>query len=136
MQSAFLVEMGKRLARIRKDSGLNQIPFAEALDISQSAYTTYERGQREMPARLLRSLHDKFNVNPTWMITGDGSPYNAEQSDLQRAVVCCVDRFLLRDGSHVSDEKRTRLIQYLIDFAEQHGEFTEEIAEKYLRSAV
>jgi transcriptional regulator with XRE-family HTH domain len=128
--------MGKRLARIRKDSGLNQVPFAEALEISQSAYTTYERGQREMPARLLRILHDKFNVNPAWMITGEGQTYNPEQSDLHLAIVASVDRFLLREGSEVSDDKRKRLIQFLVDFAEQHGEFTEEIAEKYLRSAI
>lgn len=136
MQDGFMEAMGQRLGKIRKDSGLKQVPFAEALEVSQSAYNTYERGNREMPAKLLRLLHLKFNVNPAWMLTGEGSPYNRDKVDLYHHVTGAVDAFIARENCQVEPEKRLKLIRFLIDYAEQHGEFTEEIAEKYLRSAI
>jgi len=29
---------------------------------------------REIPVRVLRAFYTKFNVNPVWMMTGEGSP--------------------------------------------------------------
>ncbi|WP_018095606.1 helix-turn-helix domain-containing protein [Sinorhizobium meliloti] len=136
MQDGFMDAMGQRLGKIRKDSGLKQVPFAEALEVSQSAYNTYERGNREMPAKLLRLLHVKFNVNPVWMLTGEGSPYNRDVVDLYHQVSSVVDSFITSENCQVEPDKRLKLIRFLIDYAEQHGEFTEEIAEKYLRSAL
>lgn len=136
MQDGFMEAMGRRLGKIRKDSGLKQVPFAKALEVSQSAYNTYERGNREMPAKLLRLLHVKFNVNPAWMLTGEGSPYNRDKVDLYHHVTVSVDAFIARENYQVEPDKRLKLIRFLIDYAEQHGEFTEEIAEKYLRSAI
>ncbi len=136
MQDGFMEAMGQRLVKIRMDSGLKQVPFAEALEVSQSAYNTYERGNREMPAKLLRLLHLKFNVNPAWMLTGEGSPYNRDKVDLYHQVTGAVNAFIARENCQVEPDKRLKLIRFLIDYAEQHGEFTEEIAEKYLRSAI
>ncbi len=135
-QDTLLIQMGKRLAMIRENSGLKQIPFAEALEVSQGGYNTYERGQREIPVRVLRALYTKFNVNPVWMMTGEGSPYNRDTVDLYHDVTNQVDAFIVRENCQVEPDKRLKLIRFLIDYAEQHGEFTEEIAEKYLRSAI
>lgn len=136
MQDRFIEAMGQRLGKVRKDSGLKQVPFAEALEVSQSAYNTYERGNREIPAKLLRLLHVKFNVNPVWMLTGEGNPYNRDTVDLYHDVTGQVDAFIQREKCEVDPDKRLKLIRFLIDYAEQHGEFSEEIAEKYLRSAI
>jgi transcriptional regulator with XRE-family HTH domain len=135
-QDTLLIQMGKRLAMIRENSGLKQIPFAEALDVSQGGYNTYERGQREIPVRVLRALHVKFNVNPVWMMTGEGSPFNRDAVDLYHEVTTTVDTYIRRENCLVEPEKRLKLIRFLIDYADHHGEFTEEIAEKYLRSAL
>ncbi|WP_236771308.1 helix-turn-helix domain-containing protein [Agrobacterium tumefaciens] len=135
-QDALLIQMGKRLAMIRENLGLKQIPFAEALDVSQGGYNTYERGQREIPVRVLRALHVKFNVNPVWMMTGQGSPYNQDTVDLYHEVTTTVDAYLAREQCLIDPDKRLKLTRFLIDYAEQHGEFTQEIAEKYLRSAL
>ena len=131
-----LQQMGKRLATIRENSGLKQIPFAEALEVSQGGYNAYERGQREIPVRVLRALYAKFNVNPVWMLTGEGNPYNRDTVDLYHEVTGQVDAFIQREKCEVDPDKRLKLIRFLIDYAEQHGEFSGEIAEKYLRSAI
>jgi hypothetical protein len=70
------------------------------------------------------------------MLTGEGSPYNRDKVDLYHHVTVSVDAFIARENCQVEPEKRLKLIRFLIDYAEQHGEFTEEIAEKYLRSAI
>lgn len=136
MQNGFMEDMGERLGKIRKDSGLNQVPFAEELEVSQSAYNTYERGNREIPMKLLRLLYIKFNVNPTWMLTGQGSPYNRDNFELYHAIVATVDTFIANDGSQVEVEKRKKLIRFLMDHAEEQGDFNEDSAKKYLRSAL
>lgn len=136
MQDRFMEEMGQRLGKIRKDIGLKQVPFADALEVSQSAYNTYERGNREIPAKILRLLHFKFKVNPVWMLTGEGSPYNRDNVDLHLQIAGTVDTFIANENCQVEPDRRLKLIRFLIDYAEQHGEFTKEIAEKYLRSAI
>ena len=136
MQEGFIQRMGRRLARVREDSGLKQVPFADALEISQSAYNTYERGQREIPVRVLHALYAKFNVNPAWMMSGEGNAYNRDDLDLFHMVEDSVDRYLQRENCSVERDKRRKLVDFLIDYARQHGEFTDEIAEKYLRSAI
>lgn len=136
MQNGFMEDMGERLGRIRKDSGLNQVPFAEELEVSQSAYNTYERGHREIPVKLLRLLYLKFNVNPAWMLTGQGSPYNRDNLDLYHTIIATVDAFIANEDAHVGAEKRKKLIRFLIDHAEEQGDFNEESAKKYLRSAL
>lgn len=135
-QDSFLVQMGKRLATVREDSGLKQIPFAEALEVSQSGYNSYERGQREIPVRVLRLLYTKFNVNPAWMMTGEGNPYNRDDIDLFHRVAESVDRYMERENCRVEPERRQKLIRFLIEYAREHGEFTDAIAEKYLRSVI
>lgn len=115
---------------------MKQVPFAEALEVSQSAYNTYERGQREIPVRLLHLLFTKFNVNPAWMLTGEGSPYVQDDLDLFQRVSDSVDEFVRRENCSVDSEKRLKLIRFLVDYARQHGEFNDGIAEKYLRSAI
>ncbi|APO76816.1 hypothetical protein AM571_CH04038 [Rhizobium etli 8C-3] len=67
---------------------------------------------------------------------GEGSPYNQDTVDLYHQVMGAVDAFIARENCRVEPDKRLKLIRFLIDYAEQHGEFTEEIAEKHLRSAI
>ena len=61
-----------------------QVLFAEAPEVSQSAYNTYERGQREIPLTVLYLRYSTFNVNPIWMMTGESSRHNQDRTKLQR----------------------------------------------------
>lgn len=131
-----LVQMGRRLAHVREKSGLKQIPFAETLQVSQGGYNTYERGQREIPVRVLRTLYTKFNVNPVWMMTGEGGMFNQDVVDLYHQISVQVDNFIGQGSLTVEPDKRLKLVRFLIGYAEQHGELTEETVSNYLRSAI
>lgn len=67
--------MKDRIRRIRKDLNMNQTDFGLELGCTQAAITSYETG-RVIPDKSTRLLLcSKFNVNETWLETGEGVPY-------------------------------------------------------------
>ena len=64
--------LGLRLMTIRTSSGLTQFEFADRLGLSPRAYANYERGEREMPVALFKSLCDSFRIDPLWLLVGPG----------------------------------------------------------------
>lgn len=67
--------MNERIRQIRKNLEMNQTEFGEMLGCSQTAVAKYESGLvvPDKPLRLL--ICEKFNVNLTWLETGEGDPY-------------------------------------------------------------
>lgn len=56
-------EVGSRLTHYRKRSGLTQWEVAEALDYKSSQFiSNIERGLCPIPAQLLKTLFDTYNV--------------------------------------------------------------------------
>ena len=67
--------MKDRIKRIRKDMKMNQTEFGEAIGTTLAAYSKYETG-KVIPDKTTRMLIcQKFNVNETWLETGEGLPY-------------------------------------------------------------
>ena len=67
--------MKDRIKRIRKDMNMNQTEFGEAIGTTLAAYSKYETG-KVIPDKTTRMLIcQKFNVNETWLETGEGAPY-------------------------------------------------------------
>lgn len=67
--------MKERIKSIRKDARLTQEEFGSMLGVSRIAVTTYETG-RVIPDKSVRLLIcERFNVNETWLETGEGLPY-------------------------------------------------------------
>lgn len=65
-----------RVIKVRTDAGLNQSKFAERLNLDRSTISMSESGKRSFSKRTLSDICEKFNVNPTWLETGEGEPYN------------------------------------------------------------
>lgn len=67
--------MKDRIRRIRKDLNMNQTEFGAEIGATQKMVTTYETGVvlPDKPIRML--ICQKFNVNETWLETGEGVPY-------------------------------------------------------------
>jgi transcriptional regulator with XRE-family HTH domain len=67
--------MNERLKLIRKDSGMTQEAFASELGATRGMIAKYETGL-VVPDQTMRLLiSQRFNVNPTWLETGEGKPY-------------------------------------------------------------
>jgi transcriptional regulator with XRE-family HTH domain len=58
----FFVELGGRIARLRKNSHLTQVQLAETLGVSQPTMNAYELGQRRVPVSALPVLARTLGV--------------------------------------------------------------------------
>ncbi len=67
-------ELGKRIAWLRKNSGLEQKEAAEKIGIIYGTYQPYEYGKR--PSwRKIEDILSFYQCNKSWLLTGEGVPY-------------------------------------------------------------
>lgn len=74
--------MKDRIKRIRKDFNLNQTEFGRAIGASQFLVTSYETGRSEPDDFKKQLICERYKVNPVWLETGEGEPYDTYTPDL------------------------------------------------------
>lgn len=67
--------IGERIKILRKNLGLTQQAFADALGIKQNTVATYEMGRTNISSMALAGIVRVFNVNETWLRTGEGEMF-------------------------------------------------------------
>ena len=70
------INIGEKFKLIRSTTGLNQIKFAELVDINISSYKKYESGHSEVgtPALLAIANHPDFKKYALWLVTDETAP--------------------------------------------------------------
>lgn len=67
--------MKDRIRLVRSQQSMTQTEFGNQLGASRAMITAYELG-KVVPDKTMRMLIcQRFNVNPTWLETGEGKPY-------------------------------------------------------------
>lgn len=61
-ERAFYVELGQRIAALRRDRGLTQVQLAEAMGVAQQTVAHYEAGRLRLLAGALPNLADLLGV--------------------------------------------------------------------------
>lgn len=75
--------MNERIKKIRKEVGLTQQEFAEAIKVKRNTVATYEMG-RSIPSDAAISLICReFDVNEEWLRTGEGEMFIEKTKDEQ-----------------------------------------------------
>lgn len=64
----------QRIKDARDDSDLTQDQVAEFLGIKQPQYSRYERGENDVPARILVQLADIFNTSTDYLLGRTKNP--------------------------------------------------------------
>ena len=111
------IPIGRRLAGARERYRLTQNEFAERIGLSPRAYQNYERGEREIPAAVLKTLYEVFGIDPLWVLTGpgwtppDGPP--PPNLDVLEAVIIAVEKYLTKTQRKLAPAKKARLIKVL-----------------------
>ena len=72
--------MNDRLKRIRKQLHLTQEEFADRIGIKRGAISNYEIGRNEPIDAVISLICREFNVNETWLRTGEGDMFNKTES--------------------------------------------------------
>lgn len=73
--------MNERLKRLRKELGLTQREFADRIGIKQNTLATYEIGRNEPIDAVISLICLVFDVNETWLRTGEGEIFRELSSD-------------------------------------------------------
>ena len=66
--------MYQRLRDLREDNGKKQSEIAALLNCTQQAYSTYERGERDIPAKVLIKLADYYNTSVDYLLGRTNNP--------------------------------------------------------------
>lgn len=104
------MSIAERLLSVRKGSKLTQSDFASSIDVSLSAYKSYERGERDIPLSLFGKLNKDYNTDPVWLFSGEkGLISNAEQEMLENIIVT-VKRLLKENKIEIEPAKEAQLI--------------------------
>lgn len=67
--------MNDRIKKIRKHLDLTQTEFAKRIGTTQNTLTGYENGRRKPSNSVINNICKEFNVNETWLRTGEGEMF-------------------------------------------------------------
>lgn len=99
--------MNERLKKLRKTLDLTQQAFADKIGMKQNTIAQYEMGRTVPSDAIIFSICREFNVNETWLRTGEGEMFLELSRDEQ------IEEFV---GSLLKDEEdsfKRRLISGL-----------------------
>lgn len=75
--------LNKRLASLRKKSGLTQYETAEKLGISRGKLANYEQGSRQPDYDMLKQLSDFYNVTTDYLLGKSDNPNMTEDESFE-----------------------------------------------------
>ena len=79
--------MNNRIRKIRKHYKLSQTAFGAKIGVTLGVIKNFEQGKTKLDSPLLELLCSIYNVNETWLRTGEGEMFNpsvALTNDLQK----------------------------------------------------
>lgn len=114
--------MCERIKILRKTLKLTQQAFAESLGVSRDTIANVEGGRIEIKDIFILSICREFNVNETWLRTGEGEMFIELSRDEQIA------EFVGRTLSTESESFKKRFIAMLAKLDESDWETLEKIA--------
>ena len=72
--------LGERIKKVRRSLDLTQREFGERISIKQNSVAQIEMG-RNTSDQTISSICREFNVNETWLRTGEGDPFIQQSCD-------------------------------------------------------
>lgn len=70
------MEIGERINYLRKSLlNLTLDKFGDRLGVKKSTLSTIENGKGNVTEQMRRSICREFNVNESWLLTGEGQPF-------------------------------------------------------------
>lgn len=102
--------MKDRIKKLRKELDLTQQAFADKIGMKQNTIAQYEMGRTTPSDAIIFSICREFNVNETWLRTGDGEMF--EQMTEQQKILKYTALLLKDKDSAVANAIQTLIITY------------------------
>lgn len=127
--------MKERIRKLRRTLDLTQQEFSERLGIKRNTIANYEAGRNEPTDSVVSLIVKVYNVNETWLRTGEGEMFEEEPpseiDDLARRFdLTNRERILVERFCGLKPESREAVMNFIIGTVEQiiaetHEERTE-----------
>ena len=115
--------MNERIALVRKSLGLTQEKFAEQVGLSRNFMWMIESGTRVPSDRTISDICREFNVNETWLRTGEGEMFN----QITRSEK--ITSFLTEITEDEGDDFKRRFVEMLAELEPEDWKLLERMAE-------
>ena len=116
--------MNERIALVRKSLSLTQEEFAEQVGLSRNFMWMIESGTRVPSDRTISDICREFNVNETWLRTGEGEMFN----QITRSEK--ITSFLTEITEDEGDDFKRRFVEMLAELEPEDWKLLERMAEK------
>lgn len=93
--------IGDRLKQLRKIKNKSSADMAKLLEVSERAYSSYEREERKISIEHLEKIHNLCNCNLNWLVAGEGEMFNTPTSNEEfrnSEMLTLIDEALKRHG--------------------------------------
>lgn len=100
--------MQNRIKEVRKHYKLTQTEFGERIGVKGNTVTGYETGIRSPSDSIIVSICREFNVDETWLRTGEGSMFVPKTLYQEMGEI-------VQAASRVDPEKARKFFDYLLD---------------------
>lgn len=116
--------IGDRIKEVRKIKGLTQQRFADEIGLKRNTVGGYEIGTVTPSDRTIADISQKFDINESWLRTGEGEMMRPVNRDAEIA------SFMGDVMSGESDDFRRRLVAVLAKLDASEWELLENMALK------
>ena len=115
---------GERVKELRKQINLTQQAFADRLNLKRNTVGSYEVNVVEPSDRTISDICREFNVNETWLRTGEGEMFNQITQSEKLAA------FLADITADEGDDFKRRFVEMLAELEPEDWKLLERMAEK------
>lgn len=99
--------MNERIKQIRLTLELSQEKFGEPIFLKKSGLSLIENGKNSVTEQVIHAICREYNVNETWLRTGEGEMFLESDRDELLA------KFTLSILEHTNEEYANRLVSAL-----------------------
>lgn len=108
------VKLGEYIAETRKARGLTQREMAEALNVSVSAVSKWERGINCPDLTLISPITELLDVTPQELLTQTKQNKEMSETDFNQ---CLKELLFIASNNSVQNQKYQKRVHYLIAYA-------------------
>lgn len=116
--------IGERVKELRKQVNLTQQAFADRLNLKRNTVGSYEVNVVEPSDRTISDICREFNVNETWLRTGEGEMFNQITQSEKLAA------FLADITADEGDDFKRRFVEMLAELEPEDWKLLERMAKK------
>lgn len=116
--------IGERVKELRKQINLTQQAFADRLNLKRNTVGSYEVNVVEPSDRTISDICREFNVNETWLRTGEGEMFNQITQSEKLAA------FLADITANEEDSFKRQFVEVLAELEPEDWKFLERMARK------